>query len=88
MSVPMKKNDPAYGMLKKGRKDPSKCSVQTAPKLASCYICADPEFSLMGLPLCYACEKCGGHVAADDTVCDDCGYDHAEQEEVSDGPES
>jgi hypothetical protein len=40
-----------------------------------CYICEDPEFAQMGLPLCRKCPKCGGHIAADDTVCDDCGYD-------------
>ena len=75
MSVPMKKDDPAYWMLEEGLADPSKRSVQTAPRRSNCYICRDPEFSLMGLPLCYACEKCGGHVAADDTVCNDCGHD-------------
>jgi len=41
-----------------------------------CYICRDPEYALMGLPLCYACHKCKGHVAADDSVCDECGHDH------------
>jgi hypothetical protein len=40
-----------------------------------CYICEDPSFARMGLPLCRPCAKCGGHVAADDTVCDDCGHD-------------
>lgn len=38
-----------------------------------CYICNDSEFAQMGLPLCYPCEFCGGHVAADNPVCDDCG---------------
>lgn len=41
-----------------------------------CYICRDPDFAQMGLPLCYPCEKCKGHVAADDTICDDCDHDH------------
>jgi hypothetical protein len=41
----------------------------------SCYICRDPEYALMGLPLCYPCSKCGGHIAADDCQCDDCGHD-------------
>ena len=41
----------------------------------NCYICRDPEFAQMGLPLCYACSACDGHVAADDTICDDCGED-------------
>lgn len=42
---------------------------------ASCYICRDPEFAQMGLPLCYKCSHCGGHVPADDTVCTDCDHD-------------
>lgn len=42
----------------------------------NCYICLDPEFAQMGLPLCKPCEACKvGHVAADDTVCDTCGAD-------------
>ena len=44
----------------------------------TCYICLDPEFAAMGLPLCYPCSACGGHVAADDTICDDCGKDAQE----------
>lgn len=40
-----------------------------------CYICGDPEYALMGLPLCYPCPACGGHVPADDCTCDDCGRD-------------
>ena len=36
----------------------------------NCYICTDGDFSRMGLPLCYACLICGGHVAADEVVCD------------------
>jgi len=69
MSVPMKPSDPAYWMLED--------DFTTAPTvyLESCYICRDPEFAQMGLPLCYAC-KCGGHVPADDTVCSDCGFDN------------
>jgi anaerobic ribonucleoside-triphosphate reductase len=38
-----------------------------------CYICRDPEFAL-----CYRCKYCGGHVAADSTVCDECGNDQTE----------
>lgn len=34
----------------------------------------------MGLPLCYPCVKCGGHVAADDTVCDVCNYEDGPDE--------
>lgn len=73
MSLPLKPTDPCYWMLEEGLKDPSKRSVQTAPKRDDCYICRDPEFSLMGLPLCYACPSCKGHVPADDSRCSDCG---------------
>jgi hypothetical protein len=38
-----------------------------------CYICTDPEYAQMGLPLCYACRVCNGHVPADGNRCDDCG---------------
>lgn len=47
---------------------------------ARCYICRDPDYAQMGLPLCYPCVKCGGHVAADDTRCDDCGEDQRDLE--------
>jgi len=69
MSVKMKPGDPASWMLFDG--------VETTPVVynANCYICNDPEFAQMGLPLCRKCPKCGGHITADDTVCDDCGYD-------------
>lgn len=43
-----------------------------------CYICEDPDFAKMGLPLCNKCPRCKGHVAADDTICDDCGLDTME----------
>ena len=39
----------------------------------SCYICNDPEFAMMGMPLCFACPECNGHIAADDPDCE-CGY--------------
>lgn len=88
MSVPLKPDDPAYFMLEQGRNDPSKRSKPTVYK-KGCYICEDEEFALMGLPLCYPCAKCGGHVPADDTVCDACGADQQELamqgEEKSDG---
>ena len=45
----------------------------------SCYICVDPEFAAMGLPLCYPCPKCGGHIAADDGDCGACGYSGHEE---------
>ena len=50
-------------------------STTDAPTKKDCYICNDSEFSRMGLPLCRKCPVCGGHVAADDTVCDECGVD-------------
>ena len=53
-----------------------------------CYICRDPEYARMGLPLCYACEVCGGHVAADDTYCDDCGADQQELWERKEAPDT
>ena len=77
MSVPLRKDDPCYWMLEQGRRDPSKRS-RTTVRRDGCYICEDPEFSLMGLPLCYPCKECGGHVAADDVVCDDCGLNQQE----------
>jgi hypothetical protein len=51
-----------------------------------CYICRDPDFARMGLPLCRSCPRCKersggrelGHIAADDTVCTVCGYDEYE----------
>lgn len=48
---------------------------------AGCYICEDPEFARMGLPLCRKCPECvrqgrgPGHIAADETACDECGYE-------------
>lgn len=51
----------------------------------NCYICRDPEFAAMGLPLCRKCPECvrkgrgDGHIAADDNHCSACGYE--------DGPE-
>ncbi len=79
MSVPLRKDDPAYWLLEQGRADPSKRSTPTVYR-AGCFICDDPEFSLMGLPLCYACVHCKGHIAADDCVCDDCGKDARDEE--------
>lgn len=79
MSRPMKPDDPAFFLLERGVNDPTKRSVATAFK-DDCYICRDPEFSLMGLPLCYACAACGGHVPADDSRCDACGVDQQDLE--------
>lgn len=66
----MKPDDPAYWMLFSG--------VTTTPTVYrnDCYICTDPEFAQMGLPLCKPwCKVCpdGGHMPADDDVCSDCG---------------
>ncbi len=48
----------------------------------NCYICRDPDFARMGLPLCRKCFKCQkadpprpGHVAADDSICTACGVE-------------
>lgn len=62
-------DDPAYALLL----DPH-TSTSTVYK-RGCYICEDPEFAAMGLPLCNSCGLCGGHVAADNVECDDCGAD-------------
>lgn len=62
--------DPAYALLQD--------DFTTTPTvfLKGCYICEDPEFAQMGLPLCTECVFCNtGHVAADSCVCDNCGED-------------
>lgn len=47
---------------------------------ARCYICNDPDFAQMGLPLCRSCPECErvgrgpGHIAADGEECTVCGY--------------
>lgn len=71
MSVPMKPWDPAYWML-------SDTKNATKPVIfrKGCYICEDPEFAMMGLPLCYICKYCGGHVPADGSFCDSCIKDN------------
>lgn len=66
----MKTSDPAYWMLLD--------DFTSTPVVyhTGCYICEDPEFAQMGLPLCYLCPSCKtGHVPADDVVCDDCGHE-------------
>jgi hypothetical protein len=78
----MKPSDPAYWMLEEGLSDPSKRSTPTVHR-DGCYICDDPEFSLMGLPLCFGCHVCGEHVAADDCVCEECGHDHSEPPDIT-----
>lgn len=77
-STQMQTSDPTYWMLKDG-----KTTTPTVHK-DGCYICEDPEFAQMGLPLCYPCAKCKGHVAADDTYCDDCGTDQYELQMLGD----
>ena len=64
MSKPMKPSDPAYWMLFDG--------ITSTPTVYNkeCYICNDPEFAQMGLPLCYRSLVCEAHVPADDCVCD------------------
>ena len=86
MSVPMKPNDPAYWMLQKGLKeaedDPENYNWRSKTTVydKDCYICNDPEFSLMGLPLCRECCACKnndrglGHVPADDDRCSICEH--------------
>jgi hypothetical protein len=71
----MKTNDPAYWMLKDGRTSTKDIHRD------GCYICEDPEFAQMGLPLCNPCPQCTaaegesvGHIPADDEECEDCGY--------------
>lgn len=68
-SVALKPHDPAFVLLLDG-----KTSTTDAPYRDSCYICRDPEYAVMGLPLCYRCARCGGHIAADDEICDDCSW--------------
>ena len=84
-SVAANPNDPAFFMLFDGH--------TTTPVVHrdGCYICEDPEFAQMGLPLCYPCPQClrdrrgMGHIAADDTACDDCGYEHGPDDYDQDG---
>ncbi len=64
--------DPAFQLL-----EDDVVSVPTFNR-EGCYICQDTEFAQMGLPLCYPCAFCKGHVAADSTVCSDCGIQQYE----------
>jgi len=91
MSEPLKHGDPAAWMLNRGRAEEfaiaagaeipesERWVTQTEAFSSKCYICNDPEFALMGLPLCKPCPNCQkhgkvGHVPADDEECTDCGY--------------
>ena len=73
----MSPDDPAYWMLF------DSYTSSTEVYSDSCYICRDPEFAQMGLPLCRKCHYCVaegalGHVPADDSVCTDCGKDQSD----------
>lgn len=71
-------DDPAMALLRNP-------DIYSTPTIYNerCYICNDPEFAQMGLPLCKPCLACDGHVAADDVECDDCGADQQELWEAS-----
>lgn len=63
--------DPAYQLLVNP-------NIYSTPKIfrEGCYICEDPEFAQLGMPLCNPCCNCeGGHVPADQGECDDCHYE-------------
>ena len=74
-STQMPTSDPAYFMLTSGPVTP------TTVYRDNCYICRDPEFAQMGLPVCTFCPACKtagrgeGHIPADDVACSDCGDD-------------
>jgi len=79
-STQMDVSDPAYFLLSDGRTSSSTIKRQ------GCYICEDPEFAQMGLPLCQPCAACtqkagspAGHIPADDSVCDDCGNGESQE---------
>lgn len=67
MSIPLPPGDPAEWMLY------DEYTSTPVTYNENCYICNDPEFAQMGLPLCRKCLNCGGHVPADDDICTDCG---------------
>lgn len=89
MSVPLRADDPAAWMLHRGAAESwAVATGQLDEKDATwvtkttvyndrCYICRDPEFALMGLPLCKPCTHaedgvvCGAHTPADDVECDE-----------------
>ena len=81
METTMSSDDAAYRMLFDGFESVPVKDIYRE----ECYICRDPDYARMGLPLCYKCTKCGGHVAADDTICDDCGYDQMMNQMDDDG---
>jgi hypothetical protein len=69
-------SDPAYDLLT----DDFTSTPEPGVFDEHCYICTDPEFAQMGLPLCRPCPICQltgipGHVPADDSLCTLCGAD-------------
>lgn len=82
-SVAMNPDDKAFWMLTDGHR-----STPVVHR-RGCYICEDPEFAVMGLPLCRPCPwKCGpdGHCPADDEGCDNCGGSERLFYELTDNP--
>jgi hypothetical protein len=75
-SVAANPSDPSFWMLFDGR------ITHPVVHQDGCYICEDPEYGQMGLPLCCPCPACLraqrglGHIPADDTVCTECGEEH------------
>jgi len=74
-------DDPARALL-----DDDVTSTSSAEHDPRCFICEDPEFAAMGLPLCRPCPDCQrrgrqGHVPADDSECTVCGYTETEAED-------
>lgn len=75
-------DDPAYALL---MDDYTSTPVEGVYD-ADCYICTDPEFAQMGMPLCRPCPECvsrgqcKGHVPADDEVCWVCFYNERTEE--------
>jgi hypothetical protein len=67
-------NHPFGGLPKLSEDEKQDYSVYSE----TCYICRDSDFRDYGLPLCYSCPFCEGHIAADDTECDNCGKDARE----------
>ena len=68
-------SDPAYALLLDDYTSSSAAEYDD-----DCYICRDPEFAQMGLPLCTPCPRCQaggrqGHMPADDPICTICEYD-------------
>lgn len=105
MSVPLRADDPAAWMLHRGHAENwAVATGQLAEEDATwvtkttvyndrCYICRDPEFALMGLPLCKPCTypvdgvDCGAHVPADDVECDEGHTDPAYEAYMEDDDE-